>query len=313
MVVSAPFVRWDIITYGSGACAREGVYYLETTAGERVICAIAIPCEGNHMRYMPVDSFVADYRALLPSGSTLEWNFRFQLAAWLDGIVYYSFLHYSEEGVGNCWHFLPISLDGVAQRLPVGLRRQFLPSAGVTWILVVHGYRIWAVDVIDQRFGGGWDEFGAVHELRPGFKVIFACERKWIFHTIILDQNDREVRFHWSGVNMHRRQLHAPHALRTSCLPSLVSHEGTVLKFGYLHLPVVQPRLEFEAHLREAFREFDLEEMVIRMGDCVWNVTINDMRLDVQMFDQFFAALDLSYLDFVLVLMLSTMERGISH
>lgn len=163
------------------------------------------------------------------------------------------------------------------QRLPVGLRRHFLPSGPPTWILVVHGYRIWPIEVIDQRFGDGWDKFRAVHQLKADFKVIFACERKWIFHTVILDENDHEVRFHWSCQNMHRRQLHPPRgtcitvfviyplpemiifhrlrlcygfinyflllALRTSCLPSLVSHGGTVLKFGYLHVPIVQPRL----------------------------------------------------------------------
>lgn len=116
-----------------------------------------------------------------------------------------------------------------------------------------------------------------MHRLRPGFKVIFACERRWIFHTVILDENDREVRFHWSGLNMHRRQLHPPQgtfahmlvlcglpeiivfgnlhlcygfihcflllALQTSCLPSSISHEGTVLQFGHLHLLIVQIRL----------------------------------------------------------------------
>ncbi|KAI8567651.1 hypothetical protein RHMOL_Rhmol02G0138500 [Rhododendron molle] len=92
-------------------------------------------------------------------------------------------------------------------------------------------------------------------------------------------------------------------------MPSSVSHGGIVLKFGYLHLSIVQPRcLEFEVRLKEAFCEFDLEKMVIKMGDCVWNVPINDLQLDVQIFDQFLAAFDLSYLDFTLVLMLSTME-----
>ncbi|KAG5565709.1 hypothetical protein RHGRI_001579 [Rhododendron griersonianum] len=314
MVVCAPFVRWDKITHGSDGSARAGVYYLETAQGERVICAVAIPCEGNRMTYRPFDSFLEDYRALLPSGSGSEWNFRFQLAAWLDGIVYYSFLRYSQEGIGSCWHFSSVSLDVVAQpgyylqRLPVGLRRHFLPSGPPMWILVVHGYRIWPIEVIDQRFGDGWDKFRAVHQLKADFKVIFACERKWIFHTVILDENDREVWFHWSGQNMHRRQLHPPRALRTSCLPSLVSHGGRVLKFGYLHVPIVQPRLEFEARLKEAFCEFHLDEMVIKMGDYVWNIPINNLQLDVHVFDQFLSALDLSCLDFLLVLMLSTME-----
>lgn len=144
----------------------------------------------------------------------------------------------------------------------------------------MHGYRIWPVEVIDQRFGDGWDKFRSVHQLKPGFKVIFACERKWIFHTVILDENDQEVRFHLSGPNMHCQQLHPPlgrcaamlvvcsllsgksllkvglfsnlrlcygsiccfvlAGLRTSCLPSSISHEQTVLQFGHLHLPMVK-------------------------------------------------------------------------
>lgn len=44
------------------------------------------------------------------------------------------------------------------------------------------------------------------------------------------------------------------------------------------------------------------------MGSCVWNIPINDLQLDVQMFDQFFGVLDLGWLDFILVVMLSTME-----
>ncbi|KAI8543778.1 hypothetical protein RHMOL_Rhmol08G0244800 [Rhododendron molle] len=194
MVVDAPFVRWDIIRHDSAGSTRAGVYYLETAQGDRVVCAVAIPCEGNRMTYRPYDSFLEDYRAVLPSARVLEWNFRFQLAKWLDGILYYSFLQYSEE------------------------------------------------------------------------------------------------------------------ALRTSCLPSCISSEGTVLQFGHLHLPIVQLRLDFEVRLKEAFQEFDLEEMVIKMGHRVWNVPINDLQLDAEVFDEFLDALDLSYLDFLLVLMLPTLE-----
>ncbi|KAF7132190.1 hypothetical protein RHSIM_Rhsim09G0155200 [Rhododendron simsii] len=50
------------------------------------------------MTYRPFDSFLEEYRTVLPSSCTSEWNFRFQLAVWLDGIMYYSFLQYSEEG-----------------------------------------------------------------------------------------------------------------------------------------------------------------------------------------------------------------------
>ncbi|XP_058195159.1 uncharacterized protein LOC131311652 [Rhododendron vialii] len=90
-----------------------GVYYLQTAQGEKVICAIPIPGEGNHMTHRPFDTFLEEYHGVSPSTCTLEWNFKFQLAAWLDGIVYYSFLQYSEEGVGSCWllaHASPVNV-----------------------------------------------------------------------------------------------------------------------------------------------------------------------------------------------------------
>lgn len=80
----------------------------------------------------------------------------------------------------------------------------------MTWIWIAHGYRIWPVEVVDQRFCDGWDKFCDVHKLKPGYKVIFTCERRWIFHTIIMDENDVEVQFHWSGPHVKRRQLHPP-------------------------------------------------------------------------------------------------------
>lgn len=94
----SPFVRWDIISHGVNGSTKAGVYYLQTAQGEKVVCATGIPGEGNHMTYRPLDSFLDEYHAVLPSSHTLEWNFKFQLAAWLDGIVYYSFLQCSKEG-----------------------------------------------------------------------------------------------------------------------------------------------------------------------------------------------------------------------
>ncbi|XP_058190176.1 uncharacterized protein LOC131307590 isoform X2 [Rhododendron vialii] len=308
MVVHAPFVQWDIIRHGGNGSTRAGVYYLQTARGERVVCAIAIPGEGNHMTYRPLDSFLEEYHALLPSSRSLEWNFRFQLAAWLDGIMYYSFLQCSEEGVGSCWHLVHASPADVVQRLPQALWQYFLPHGSTKWILVAHGYRVWPVEVVDRQFCDGWDRFRDVHKLKAGYKVIFACERRWIFHTIILDENDVEVRFHWSGAHAHHRRLHPPLDLHTSCLPSAISHEQPVLKFGHLHLPVVQLCSEFELRLKETFCEFGLEEMVIKMSHHAWSVPINDLRLDAGVFAYFLATIDLDFLSYLLVIMLPTLE-----
>lgn len=39
------------------------------------------------MTYKPFDCFLEDYWESLPLGTVVEWNFSYQLHAWLDGIV----------------------------------------------------------------------------------------------------------------------------------------------------------------------------------------------------------------------------------
>ncbi|KAI8530562.1 hypothetical protein RHMOL_Rhmol11G0069400 [Rhododendron molle] len=92
MVVHAPFVRWDLTRNGFDACTKGGIYYLETAQG-------VIRGERNHMAYRHFYSLLQDYHVILPLSTALEWNFRGQLAAWVDGIVYHSFLRYSEEAM----------------------------------------------------------------------------------------------------------------------------------------------------------------------------------------------------------------------
>ncbi|KAF7152067.1 hypothetical protein RHSIM_Rhsim01G0132200 [Rhododendron simsii] len=201
MVVDAPFVRWDKISHDSGGSTRAGVYYLETAQGERVVCAVAAPGEGNCMIYRPLDSFLEDYYNLLPSATVLEWNFRFQLAAWLDGIVYYSFLQYSQEGIGSCWHFASVGPDNV----PQDCNGISLPP------VQPHGFCL----CVDIGFGQ--------------LKLLISVWRCYIYAMVLF-------------------LILLLLALRTFYLPSLMSHEGTVLKFGHLHLPIVDPRLA--AHRR---------------------------------------------------------------
>lgn len=55
------------------------------------------------MIYRPFPAFLQEYDNILPLSAALEWNFRCQLAAWLDGIIYHSFLWYSEEGKATAY------------------------------------------------------------------------------------------------------------------------------------------------------------------------------------------------------------------
>ncbi|KAG5524322.1 hypothetical protein RHGRI_031107 [Rhododendron griersonianum] len=48
-------------------------------------------------------------------------------------------------------------------------------------------------------------------------------------------------------------------------------------------------RWEFEVCLKEVFRIYDLEEMIIRMADRTWTVAIDDLHLDAQTFSNFVA------------------------
>lgn len=252
------------------------------------------------MTYRPFDSFLQDYRTVLPSSRALEWNFRFQLATWLDGIVYYSFLQYSEEGACASYFVLSKELSDLrCIDFAVLCCKFFLIFIySCHWFVrYCYTFRIGCVGV-----GSCW-RFTCVHpagvaqvlSLRSLYQmsfIRFCClichtlgiicsdyHRGWIFHTVILDENDQEVRFHLSGPNMHCQQLHPPlgrcaamlvvcsllsgksllkvglfsnlrlcygsiccfvlAGLHTSCLPSSISHEQTVLQFGHLHLPMV--------------------------------------------------------------------------
>ncbi|KAG5556703.1 hypothetical protein RHGRI_007093 [Rhododendron griersonianum] len=65
---------------------------------------------------------------------------------------------------------------------------------------------------------------------------------------------------------------------------------------------------EFELRLKQVFCIYDIEEMVFRMANQVWTVPIDDLCLDAQIFSNFVAALQLQFLDYLLVIMLSTVE-----
>lgn len=51
---------------------------------------------------------------------------------------------------------------------------------------------------------------------------------------------------------------------------------------------------------------YDLEEMVIRMGNRAWAVPIDDLHLDAQRFADFIGVLQLEFLDYLVVIMLPT-------
>ncbi|XP_058179974.1 uncharacterized protein LOC131298505 [Rhododendron vialii] len=80
------------------------VYYLETAQDEKVVCVAAIPGEGNHITYRPFDSFLEEYRAVFAFDHCIRMEFQVSVGCmvrYLDGIVYHSFLQYSEQGIAT--------------------------------------------------------------------------------------------------------------------------------------------------------------------------------------------------------------------
>ncbi|KAG5521593.1 hypothetical protein RHGRI_033973 [Rhododendron griersonianum] len=93
-------------------------------------------------------------------------------------------------------------------------------------------------------------------------------------------------------------------AKQVSSQPRAFVYEGFLTDEKCNHLI----SLEFELRLKQVFYIYDIEEMVIRMADRVWTVPIDDLRLDAQIFSNFVATLQLQFLDYLLVIMLSTVE-----
>lgn len=56
------------------------------------------------------------------------------------------------------------------------------------------------------------------------------------------------------------------------------------------------------------FEVFDLEDMIIHMGNRTWEVAIQNLKLDVDEFNEFWNALNMELLDYILIIMLPTAE-----
>ncbi|KAG5548907.1 hypothetical protein RHGRI_014313 [Rhododendron griersonianum] len=136
MVVHAPFLRWDKISNPSPLSSSSTVasYFLETAEGEQVIVAFAVCGSDNRMVYQPSHEFIEDYQGVFNLGHVSEWNYGFQLNAWLDDLVYHSFVRYSEEAVDQCWYLKKLPMPGVTERLPRALRQYFPTDGSSTWV-----------------------------------------------------------------------------------------------------------------------------------------------------------------------------------
>lgn len=89
----------------------------------------------------------------------------------------------------------------LTQCIPPGFCPFFEGAGKEVWELLKHGSRAWAVRVVDNQLCDLWCRFKRQHKLRFDHKIIWGCERKWIFEIIILDSNGCQQFYNWSNVN----------------------------------------------------------------------------------------------------------------
>ncbi|KAI8554070.1 hypothetical protein RHMOL_Rhmol05G0069000 [Rhododendron molle] len=154
------------------------------------------------------------------------------------------------------------------------------------WILLRIGSKIWPVHVIHNQFGHGWADFWADNELRSGFKLVFGCERSWIFDVVVLMTHLEPLYFHWS-TTMHEFQesslmpfmiddLGTPRHLRTSCFPSTMSTKENIMQFRYYCGSGKCMFKVFGKQFRDFFRYAgaDAHEVHLHMRNRWWGISI---------------------------------------
>ncbi|XP_058228342.1 uncharacterized protein LOC131336491 [Rhododendron vialii] len=159
MVVNVPFLRWDKVPSPSPLSSTVASYYLETAEGQQVIVAFAVRRADNRMVYRPFHEFIESYHGVFNLGNVGEWDYGFQLNAWLDDLVYHSFVRYSEEVIDQCWYLKKLCMPDITERLPRGLCQYFPADGSSTWVLLRHGKKAWSVEIVDHEFRKNWNEF----------------------------------------------------------------------------------------------------------------------------------------------------------
>ncbi|KAI8567654.1 hypothetical protein RHMOL_Rhmol02G0138600 [Rhododendron molle] len=142
-------------------------------------------------------------------------------------------------------------------------------------------------------FGAFLDEY---HQILPLSDVV-----QWRFSSIFAQ---------WlNGLLYHSFLLCSEEVnLHTAFLLSAIAKQQIMLKFGFWYLPGQTLRLECKARLNEVFHIFDLEDMVIHMANRTWEIKIQELKLDVAKFEEFWHALVMELLDYLLIIMLSNVE-----
>ncbi|KAI8534171.1 hypothetical protein RHMOL_Rhmol10G0068400 [Rhododendron molle] len=210
MVLTTPFVgivrraKYDKID-------NTGCWYaLINVNGEQEDAAFSKTRSPKNLLYEGHAPFVAKYGQILPIGIATTWDLRKEMDAWLSKIIYYSFLYFSHDHNGKCWFMKYISRLDEDMFMPADQENIFKVQNPNKWILLKDGANVWPVHVINNRMEEGWLEFYFGNLLAKGYRVLFGCERAWIFEAIVLDQNLKRPKGATSPVNSERNDMNPP-------------------------------------------------------------------------------------------------------
>lgn len=99
MALNVPFVHWVYNPIDPDSPRSRGAYQMNTRDGRLEIIALAINTGGDHLYYSAVPSFIQNYGGIIPLGNIIRWNIKRCFIAWIESIIYHSFLRHSLDGM----------------------------------------------------------------------------------------------------------------------------------------------------------------------------------------------------------------------
>lgn len=99
MVLQVPFVRWTYVRHRPRESRNKGEFYVVTGDGRTELAGAAVGRGVNHLVYRAIGYFVINYRDILPLGNNFCWYLKREMVAWLNALIYHSFLLCSSPGI----------------------------------------------------------------------------------------------------------------------------------------------------------------------------------------------------------------------
>lgn len=99
MVVRGPFICWDPERCPPHLNEHGAFYYVFTARGDKVNIGRSIHGGTHHLVYKRDYNFVRDYSEELVLGTINQWDFRKDFVKWIESVIYYSFVRWSNAGI----------------------------------------------------------------------------------------------------------------------------------------------------------------------------------------------------------------------